>query len=278
MSPDEVIQKLKMMGINSSRATLLRYKEAGLIPKPEEGAGGRGVGRFSDYPAETVNDYFASYHVIKKLHATVDQAAAAREAVRSLANCPIGFCWDSYRSYRKKLLEYWRVEHPGFGLFPQASDYIQLAAKVESDDGIGEEMLKIYMSVGSTRFSIEWWEFRQIAAGQIDNDYIVYCDSVFFKGRRWEAFRGDSSLIDKEVALLKNKLSEIVADIEALEELKAHSFGSDIPPLAPLGKWVALYNLYPEMQLMARNAALIDYRSIRPITFDVLATGKLPEV
>lgn len=277
MSPDEVIQKLKMMGVNSSRATLLRYKEAGLIPKPEEGAGGRGVGRFSDYPAETVNDYFASYHVIKKLHASVEQAAAAREAVRSLANCPIGFDWDSYRSYRKKLLEHWHAINPGFVLKPEI-DYNQLAAKIESDDGIGESMLKIYMSIGSTRFSVEWWEFRQIAAGQIDSDYIIYCDSAFFKGRGKEAFRSDSGRIDKEVALLKDKLSEIVADIEALEELKVYSFGSGIPPLAPLGKWVALYNLYPEMQLMARNAALIDYRSISPITFDVLATGKLPEV
>lgn len=80
MSPDEVLKRLAMMGVKSSRATLLRYKDAGLISKPEEGAGGRGVGRFTDYPNKAVFEYFASYHVIKSLHAS-EQAKMAQAVV-----------------------------------------------------------------------------------------------------------------------------------------------------------------------------------------------------
>lgn len=61
ISPDEVISKLKELGINIHRNTLLRYEKAELIPLPERGSHGKGKGRYSDYPPQTVAEAAASY-------------------------------------------------------------------------------------------------------------------------------------------------------------------------------------------------------------------------
>lgn len=53
MSPNEVIDQLSKIGIDISRATLLRYENQELIPKPSRGGGGAG-GRWTDYPDDTV--------------------------------------------------------------------------------------------------------------------------------------------------------------------------------------------------------------------------------
>lgn len=63
MSPDEVLDKLKILGVNITRKTLLNYELIGL-PEPERGSGGRGKGRFTEYPEETVCMAFAIYHMM----------------------------------------------------------------------------------------------------------------------------------------------------------------------------------------------------------------------
>lgn len=64
MTPDEVIAQLKKMGVEMSRPTLTRYEQQGLIPEPERGAYGRGGGRWTDYPDETVEEAYAAWSLI----------------------------------------------------------------------------------------------------------------------------------------------------------------------------------------------------------------------
>ncbi len=53
MTPNEVIENLSEIGIHISRSTLLRHeKELGITP--ERGSIGRGIGRYTEYPAEIV--------------------------------------------------------------------------------------------------------------------------------------------------------------------------------------------------------------------------------
>ena len=51
MSPDEVIEKTKALGITVSRSTLTRYTKYYLVSKPQRGSLGRGGGRWAAYPS-----------------------------------------------------------------------------------------------------------------------------------------------------------------------------------------------------------------------------------
>lgn len=64
MSPDEVIERLKELGVEMSRPTLSRYEKQGLIPKAKRGSLGRAGGRFSEYPPETVPEAFAAWSLL----------------------------------------------------------------------------------------------------------------------------------------------------------------------------------------------------------------------
>ncbi|WP_027937309.1 hypothetical protein [Anaeroarcus burkinensis] len=50
MTPEEVIDKAGLLGAVISKATLVRYTQQGLVSTPDRGSGGRGVGRWSEYP------------------------------------------------------------------------------------------------------------------------------------------------------------------------------------------------------------------------------------
>lgn len=64
MTPDEVLEKLKILGINISRPTLTRYENQGLIPRPKRGALGRAGGRWTDYPDGTVEETYAAWSLM----------------------------------------------------------------------------------------------------------------------------------------------------------------------------------------------------------------------
>ena len=67
MTPDEIIQALNKIGemegigLVMTRPTLLRYETQGLIPKPQRGGRGRGAGRWTEYPAGTVEQAYAAW-------------------------------------------------------------------------------------------------------------------------------------------------------------------------------------------------------------------------
>ena len=278
MSPDEVIQKLKMLGVNSSRATLLRYKDAGLIPKPDEGAGGRGVGRFTDYPAETVSDYFASHHVIKGKHASQEQAAIARNAVKSfISQYSKGKAWDVFdetsKAARNNLAKMNGSEEETLG------DVIEVVDVVPEIAGQGAALIKEIGFLLKTRFALEWWELQQISAGKIDENYKNLCIRI-----AWQppyAQRGASGWLPATTYRVKDTLEQVLIGLKELTALYERSCESGGPcdnALEPLERWISLFKLYPEMQVMIRGAMLADYRRIPPSVFDLLTTGKLPEV
>lgn len=101
MTPDEVLKIVDKMGICASRSSLLRFEKAGLVPQPKRGAGGRGVGRFSDYPEDAPLHFFASWWTIKSEGITLKKLAdllpigrkfyqdheEKREQISNLCNC-----------------------------------------------------------------------------------------------------------------------------------------------------------------------------------------------
>lgn len=64
MTPDEIIEQLKKMGVEISRPTLSRYEKQELIPKPQRGGLGRGGGRWTDYPENTVEQAYAAWSMM----------------------------------------------------------------------------------------------------------------------------------------------------------------------------------------------------------------------
>lgn len=74
MSPDEVINQLQDKGIQISRRMLLRFENAGLIPLPKRGSGGRGQGRYTDYADTVVEKFFAAWMLIKTQKLTYEEA------------------------------------------------------------------------------------------------------------------------------------------------------------------------------------------------------------
>ena len=64
MTPDEVLAQLKLLGVKISRPTLSRYEKQRLIPVPKRGSLGRGGGRWTDYPPETVAEAFAAWALL----------------------------------------------------------------------------------------------------------------------------------------------------------------------------------------------------------------------
>ena len=64
MTPDEVLERLSKAGINITRRTLLNYEIKGVIPSPIRGGRGRGIGRFTDYPLETVQMAIDAHYIL----------------------------------------------------------------------------------------------------------------------------------------------------------------------------------------------------------------------
>ena len=64
ITPEMVISHLASLGIEISRSTLLRYEKQGLIPEPRRGGFGRGAGRWTDYPPETVAEAYAAWKLL----------------------------------------------------------------------------------------------------------------------------------------------------------------------------------------------------------------------
>lgn len=69
MNPNEVINQLEKLGVEISRATLLRYEKQELIPLPKRGGGGAG-GRWTDYPPDTVAEAYAAWALMHGHYAT----------------------------------------------------------------------------------------------------------------------------------------------------------------------------------------------------------------
>lgn len=80
MKPDEVLETLSKAGIYRDKRTLQRYAKAGLIPKPETKAAGRGKGKIAEYPQETPAEMFASLQILNNYQQfSVEDVAKLRQ-------------------------------------------------------------------------------------------------------------------------------------------------------------------------------------------------------
>lgn len=83
VTAQEVIEKLAEMGLSTTERTLQRYVKAGLIPIPDRRNAGRGKGKATDYPDETVNEFYASWVLSKgTMRLRQDDVRKAREAAQ----------------------------------------------------------------------------------------------------------------------------------------------------------------------------------------------------
>lgn len=64
MNQHDIINDLRKLAINVTEKTIYNYSKGGLIPEPKRGAG-RGLGKWVDYPPNTVAEFFASQSFIK---------------------------------------------------------------------------------------------------------------------------------------------------------------------------------------------------------------------
>jgi phage-related protein len=88
MSPDEVLDALRILGVNISRSTLLRFEKAGMFTPPRRGAGGRGQGRFTEYDNDTPKLIFATWMLMKTEKISLEDAIAAGILYRELSKKP----------------------------------------------------------------------------------------------------------------------------------------------------------------------------------------------
>lgn len=119
MTPDEVIEKLRTMNVNISRRTLLNYEKWGLIPEARRGGAGRGKGRTTDYPDETVAEAFAAWQLMRgepkyspeavararKYALAVEEDLKSVEDITTslLSNDPVEGLWAKWLNLRNKI-------------------------------------------------------------------------------------------------------------------------------------------------------------------------------
>ncbi len=96
MTPDEVLEKLKSLGIEVTERTLQRYVKDELIPMPERKSGGRGKGRSTDYKEETPAEFYASHRLRFEYGLKADIIARCRK--RAVDN-DLGFSLEASPEY-----------------------------------------------------------------------------------------------------------------------------------------------------------------------------------
>lgn len=65
MTPDELIQELKRIGVIISQSTLNEYEAQGLISAPVRGSYGRAGERWTDYPRASPGEVYAAYCLLE---------------------------------------------------------------------------------------------------------------------------------------------------------------------------------------------------------------------
>jgi hypothetical protein len=129
MTPDEVISKLKELGVSISRQTLRNYGKWGLIPEPKRGSKGKGRGRYTDYPDEAVAEAFASWML---LHGRVKFRPEDISKVRSVA-----LQFDGVGNLEDIAVEDARC--PGWDLYTYTLFYAWITNKVRVEQNISDD-------------------------------------------------------------------------------------------------------------------------------------------
>lgn len=131
MIPKEVIADIKKRyDINLTARTLLNYEKDGFIPEAQRSGGGRGIGKITEYPPETVAEFIASYML---LHGDEFRLPPARVAeIRKTAKKIENGIWTKEevdRLYSQNIDQF-------FGAF----FWLQYKAKVEANTSFSERV------------------------------------------------------------------------------------------------------------------------------------------
>jgi len=95
MTPDEICRGLDSIDAEVSRRTLLNYEIWGLIPEPKRGGGGR-LGRFTDYPAGTIEEAFTAWSLIHGKYSINYAGDFFDDNVPKLHHQTVRICRDAY--------------------------------------------------------------------------------------------------------------------------------------------------------------------------------------
>ena len=63
MKQEDIIRELNRLGVNTTRQTIARYEDQGLIPKADRNTRGQ-PGKSAEYPPETVEEFVASNRLL----------------------------------------------------------------------------------------------------------------------------------------------------------------------------------------------------------------------
>ena len=66
MKGEEVLEKMKALGVKATLRTLQRYETAGLLPAAQRGWGENGFGRFAVYSPLAVAEFYASFCLVHR--------------------------------------------------------------------------------------------------------------------------------------------------------------------------------------------------------------------
>ncbi|MBP2644091.1 MAG: hypothetical protein H6Q67_1978 [Firmicutes bacterium] len=105
MTREEVLEKLAELGITISGETLRRWVNAELVPSPKRGNRGRAGGRWSEYPAETPWEAFASGQLLNDC--SIKRVAEVRQEARSFI---AEMCFEEMENLSNELEE-WQKEN-----------------------------------------------------------------------------------------------------------------------------------------------------------------------
>lgn len=273
MSPDDVIAALKNKGINSSRATLLRFENAGLISRAERGSGGRGLGKYTEYPGDVIHEYFASYHLMKSKHVSQEQVAIARGKVLTFVSLMRRLTWERYAEYWKQILNHgmaFRKDLPDSQEKKDAEEFFKTQFSFEYSVQVA------YDEIIANHHSVMWWEYYQISEGIIDPNY----DKLFGMSLWTPRDRPTSDEIGDMIIAKQKQLREILQGLDMLAKMVDEDVATanNHASLVPLEHWIRFHRKAPEVRPFIRNDILANYRSVPPETFDLIIDGKLPEV
>ena len=238
ISPDEVIERLKILGVKWSRSTLLRAVKDKLGPSPEIGGGGRGYGRWSDYHKQAYAEFYASHVLLKTYRMDTVAVAKAREAVLTHT-----FLDD------KHVLRKW----------VSANGDVNFKVDLGPD---GKYFLEYAALISKTPGAFKWWEIVQATYGSID---VLYPEVLKFLDSRFKLSQA-SSKARKWIPVLR----EILVGLEQVEKFDSER---DVR----LTAWLQIIANCPNLRTQIKAGMLAEFRDVSDRTIQFLVNEKLPE-
>jgi hypothetical protein len=241
---------------------LLRFENAGLISQAERGSGGRGLGKYTEYPADVIHEYFASYHVIKSKHASQEQAAIARNTILNFCLQTDAYSWKEYEFMKQNVLI------RKIAAMADVKNNVEGNEETATGKAFAEDMKKVV----ETPFCIEWWEYYQGSKGALDPNYIKLHEHL-----TWDNGSPNRFDLGDKIDSMQRLLQEVLDGLNVLSKMRKVDQDASEKSLIPLEYWIKLYSNHPEIRPLIKMGMMTSYRGISPKALDLIISGKLPE-